>query len=300
MTIEIFTLIAVLGSFVAVAAVRWFRTLDGNFLHAARLPLIAGVVSGIAIRFFAESPYRFVIAAVLLTIAALYVRLMGEETEAADGMLLGALTGATAALPLIIDGHDVAVRAAECMLAGSIAGYGITFAVFHVADRARQIVFDVMTAAAAIGLAWLPGLILERAATDPRNLVLASIFAAPLIAFIGAFRQSRNVRAELRHEASLGFMDDGDVRSTAHPLLRLGRAGWVDPGAHREFVHLATKVALRKRQQRERTGEIARLYQLEIIKLRMQMQEMANIDRALRARLQGGGDDRPSDTMASS
>jgi len=43
----------------------------------------------------------------------------------------------------------------------------------------------------------------------------------------------------------------------------------------RVFVRLATLLALRKRQQRLRPDEVARLYQLEIIKLRMQIQEMA-------------------------
>ena len=74
-------------------------------------------------------------------------------------------------------------------------------------------------------------------------------------------------------------MTDADVRPTAHPLLRLGSGGWADKHAHREFVRLANKVALRKRQQRDRTDEMARLYQLEIIKLRMQIQEMSKIDR---------------------
>jgi len=91
------------------------------------------------------------------------------------------------------------------------------------------------------------------------------------------------VRAELRHEAALGFIDEEDVRATAHPLLRLGRAGWHDAEAHRAFVRMANKIALRKRQQRTRPEEIARLYQLEVIKLRMQMQEMSGIDRRMRA-----------------
>ncbi|MEO6259513.1 MAG: hypothetical protein ABIP63_04150, partial [Thermoanaerobaculia bacterium] len=107
-----------------------------------------------------------------------------------------------------------------------------------------------------------------------------------------------DVRAELRHEASLGFLDDADVRTTAHPILRLGRGGWTDPRAHRQFVRLANRVALRKRQQRGRSDELARLYQLEIIKLRMRIQEMSRIDHAvLTARRDA---DIRSDTMASS
>jgi len=43
-------------------------------------------------------------------------------------------------------------------------------------------------------------------------------------------------------------------------------------------VRIANRIALRKRQQRNRPDEMARLYQLEIIKLRMQLQQMARID----------------------
>src|SRR5437763_1573425 len=77
--------------------------------------------------------------------------------------------------------------------------------------------------------------------------------AVPLFILIIVFHQWADIRAELRHEASLGFMTDADVRPTAHPLLRLGSGGWADKHAHREFVRLANKIALRKRQQRDRT-----------------------------------------------
>ena len=60
-----------------------------------------------------------------------------------------------------------------------------------------------------------------------------------------------------------------------------------DAAAHREFVRIANRLALRKRQQRARSEEMARLYQLEIIKLRMQLQEMTRIDARSRA---GHGD----------
>ncbi|HKO57635.1 MAG TPA: hypothetical protein VJ276_17315, partial [Thermoanaerobaculia bacterium] len=109
------------------------------------------------------------------------------------------------------------------------------------------------------------------------------------------FEQWPDIRAELRHEASLGFIDDADVRPTAHPLLRLGRAGWADPRAHREFVRLANEVALRKRHQRGRPDDTARLYQLEIIKLRMQIQEMSKIDRDTRRAAERASDTIPAE-----
>jgi cbb3-type cytochrome oxidase subunit 3 len=128
-----------------------------------------------------------------------------------------------------------------------------------------------------------------------RHVAIGTAALIPLLILVTVFKQWPSVRAELRHEASLGVIFDEDVRSTAHPLLRLGRAGWHDAGAHREFVRIANKIALRKRQQRGRPEEVARLYQLEVIKLRMELQEMTRIDRAMRAqaeRLTERGDSR--------
>jgi len=251
--------------FAAVGLARWFRTLDGNFAGAAATPAITGVVCA-AVLFFIKNP---IVIGVLMTIAAIYVRHIGDESDAINGMLLGALIGGAASI-----GEGPRLYA-QCVMASSIAGYGITFAAFHVADRARQLALDAVTAAIAIGSAYLP--------LPARDAAFGATVAAPLIAILAVFKQWRSVRAEMSHEASLGFMDDADVRVTAHPLLRLGSGGWIDAAAHREFVRLSNKIALRKRQQRDRPDEIARLYQLEIIKLRMQVQEMTKIDRDARA-----------------
>ena len=85
------------------------------------------------------------------------------------------------------------------MLAGAVAGYGITFAVFHVADKRKQIAFDVATAVAAIAVAWLPSLA-ARYGIRERHILLAVAAALPLIVVIAVFQQWPDVRAELRHE----------------------------------------------------------------------------------------------------
>ncbi len=152
-------------------------------------------------------------------------------------------------------------------------------AVYLVAVVATAIVSGT---AGAIGTAYLPTLLL-RLGIHEREIALCATIIIPIVLIGTMFRQWADVRAELRHEASLGLIDDADVRSTAHPFLRLTRAGWSDPAAHREFVRIANRIALRKRQQRNRPDEMARLYQLEIIKLRMKLQEMSRIDHASRA-----------------
>jgi hypothetical protein len=283
MSDPVLALILVAVFIVVVSVASYFKTLERGLWIDARLALVTGAICGAILHFarFAPAP---VVTGILLTLAALYVRLMGRESEPSDGMILGAITGAAASLaPIVLAGENELLRFAECVLAGAVAGYGITFGLTHVREKPKQAAIDAVTAALAIGAAWLPPLLVRTARLTERQIAIGAASLVPLLIVITVFKQWPSVGAELRHEAALGFIDEEDVRATAHPLLRLGRAGWHDAGAHREFVRMANKIALRKRQQRNRTEEMARLYQLEVIKLRMQMQEMTAIDRRMRA-----------------
>jgi hypothetical protein len=122
-----------------------------------------------------------------------------------------------------------------------------------------------------------------------RDIAITTTILIPLVGLIALLKQWRDVTRELTEEANLGFIDADDVRIVAHPIRRLGAAGWADREARREFVRIANMIALRKRQQRDRPEDEVRLYQVEIIKLRMQLQEMSRIDQEVRA----------SDTIAS-
>lgn len=296
MSDSVLVLVLVVAFCAVMAAMRFFKSLEGDFFAAARTPLIAGVVAGLLIGAMSRFRADAIVIGVVMTIAALYVRLTGRESEPSEGMILGSLTGAAAALPLTFMGRDDDLVAfAACVAAAAVAGYGITFALTHVTNKLRQFVADAITAAIAIGAALVPSY-LVRGGIDARRVAIGVAAAIPLLVVITVFKQWRDVRAELRHEASLGVIDDADVRPTAHPFLRLGRAGWADRAAHRQFVRIANRIALRKRQQRGRPDDIARLYQVEIIKLRMQLQDMARIDRATRAQQREA--EVPSDTMA--
>jgi hypothetical protein len=271
--------IAIAAFFFLLTIAAWFKTLDGALWREAGVPLIAGVIAGVIVHYLDHAAT----IGIVLTLAALYVRLTGSESEPADGMALGAMTGGAASFPLaLLDTDTALLRFASCVLAGAVAGYGITFGLTHVRDKTRQLLIDAATAAVAIGVAALPKLLLRTGMAE-RHIALAAAGLVPLLIIATVFKQAPDVRTELRHEASLGVIDDDDVRPTAHPLLRLGRGGWHDAAAHREFVRIANKIALRKRQQRGRSEEMARLYQLEVIKLRMELQEMTRIDRAMRA-----------------
>ncbi|HEX6179016.1 MAG TPA: hypothetical protein VF057_11700 [Thermoanaerobaculia bacterium] len=298
MSDPVLALVVIASFFVASILVRYFRTLDPDFWEAARNPLIGGAVVGVLVRFSGLAAFtQAALIAVLLTIAALYTRLTGSESEPTDGMLLGALSGATASLPLLVNGDTVLREFAECVLAGAVAGFGITFAALHVADKARQIAWDVVTAVVAVGASALPS-ILNRFGINDRRVAIGTAALIPLLVIAAVFRQWPDVRAELRHEASLGFMADEDVRATANPLRRLGRGGWADAGAHRQFVRIANRIALRKRQQRYRSDDMARLYQLEVMKLRMALQDMTRIEHAAARQRRSG--EVASDTMRAS
>jgi len=279
MTDPVLALILVASFFLLLTLASWFKTLDSMLWREARVPLTLGVFCGIVLRFL-EGP---VAIGVLLTLAALYTRLTGRESEPADGMALGAMTGGAAAVPLVIDdAPGTLLRFSACIVAGAVAGYGITFGLTHVRRKLRQLGVDVATAALAVGAATLPAAA-ARAGLAHRHVAYTAAAIVPVLLVVTVFKQWPALRAELRDEARLGVIDDDDVRPTAHPLLRFGRAGWHDANAHREFVRIANTIALRKRQQRGRPEEIARLYQLEVIKLRMDLQSMTRIDRAMRA-----------------
>lgn len=281
----------IIAGIAALSAVRFFKTLDSELWAAWHTPLAAGLAAGIVLRLIGTSAPAAI--AIVLTLAALYVRLTGRESEPIDGMLLGAGSGAAAAFAMVIQSETECRTLSECLIAGAVTGYGTTFASFHVTDKLRRILIDVATAAAAIVLAYVPVVI-----RHDRETAMTIVILIPLLGITTVFQQWSDVRAELGHEASLGFINNSDVRRTAHPFLRLGGGGWADRKAHREFVRLANKIALRKRQQRNRPDEIARLYQVEIIKLRMQIQEMSKIDRDVVSA--SASAEEPSDTMARS
>jgi hypothetical protein len=284
MTDSVLALVLIPAFLVVMAMVRFFKTVDGAFLGWARAPIVTGLVAGVVIRLAERGgPMDYFVTGVVLTGAALYVRRIGDESVTTEGMILGAFIGGAAALPSVIDQSGALLRFAECVVAGTIAGLGITYATRFVKSAGRRLTTDAITALLAVGGCAVAAAAVRNGMSEKTAAETVAL-AVPLIVIVAIFQQWSDVRGELSHEASLGFIESREVRATANPLLRLGRGGWSDPRAHREFVRLATKLAQRKRQQRHRPDEVARLYQLEIIKLRMQLQQMVQIDRDVQRR----------------
>jgi len=198
MSEPVLALLIVLSFFLAIAIVRFFKTLDNDFWRAMATPVLAGAGAGILIRLVDLGPaLRPVMAGVTITIAALYARLTGEESEPADGMLLGTAIGAAASIPLVINSDWELQAFAMCVIAGAVAGYGMTFAAFHVADKMKQLILDVVTVAIAVGAAHIP-LLLHRAGLRDTRTAAITATVIPLLAVITVFKQWADIRAELR------------------------------------------------------------------------------------------------------
>jgi len=175
---------------------------------------------------------------------------------------------------------------------------GLGMALMLVAFRSTDLWLDiarVLLAAAAVGLAftgWRKTAVAAAvgfgvgflAAMAPRLLVAAGIPArsmavaaaalVPVILLINVVRRWSVIRRELADESRLGLFGDSDIERVAHPLKRLRKGKGENKDAHLRFVQLATSLAMRKRQQRTLPETDARLVQLEILKLRMELSEM--------------------------
>src|ERR1700716_943085 len=81
----------------AMAAAHFFKTLDNDLGTAWRTAFVVGLA--VAFLLFLVRALYPVVGGIALTLAALYVRHTGRETEAVDGMIVGRVAGATAAGP---------------------------------------------------------------------------------------------------------------------------------------------------------------------------------------------------------
>ncbi len=108
----------------------------------------------------------------------------------------------------------------------------------------------------------------------------------PLSLFAAVIVRSLSIRRELLIERKVGLFEEPDPRALAHPFGRFRFRVWADPQARKKYVQLATELALRKRRQRRMSQTRARLHQLEILKLRMDLLELLSITRMVERDLQ--------------
>lgn len=279
------------------SAVKYLQELRFDLLLLVR----RGVLSGAAIAVAASIPtffagkelHRNLLVAVAIVISMWVIRAREVDADFTEGMLIGALAGLIGGTAGLITGKGSAAEVTAFAVAGALGGAAIFAATLRL-RRARAAI--ALVTAIALWLALEP---LEHAAgraTNPAAPIIAvvTVAAAAAVATVARFPA---LRRELRAEASLGLLSHSDADAVTHPLKRFRQSHWRDREARRAFVRVATEIAVRKRRQRRMDSATARLYQLEVLKLRMELQEIQQVEAAVRSASAGSELNASSDTM---
>lgn len=290
-----------LGAVVLFSAVRYVQELRVDWTLWLKPALAAGGGIGVAVGVAERTPFhpepRWLVP-VLFAAAVWFTRERRPDADVTEGAFSGAIAGCVAAgVSSALAGQTAQPNVTAWTIAGTLAGVFL----YSVAVHSRFIRLSLGALAAAVLVAlhhplsyWSAG----RSGWAP--LTVVSVVA--LAALVMTVARWPGLREELREEAELGFISPEDAASVTHPIRRLVLSNWNDPDARREFVRTASDIAVRKRRQRHMSQSTARLYQLEILKLRMQLQEMQQVDAAVRADAFQASRERqeasdPSDTM---
>lgn len=261
-------------------------TLDGWLWRWYRLSLIAGACAGtilLAPPLMSHPIGRVAAVAVTMTLALVWVRGVVHDHTGSDAVLTGAALGSSAAVPWLIAADSTAPSVAFVCLAAAVAA---SVADLHAADRlwgALAALAASVTAAAAASFVQPPPAALLAVAI----VIIVWTLAATSV-------RARLLETELAEEAALGVIDEREIRGALHPVLRLLPRGWRNREARWRFVELANQLAIRKRRQRKLPPELARLQQLEVMKLRMELAEVARVER-LAGRSDAGSETDSSD-----
>lgn len=266
-----------------------------------RLFMRRGVLGGVTIAVAAWIPTFFagkdlhgsLLVAVAIVISMWLIRAREVDADFTEGMLIGALAGVIGGTLGMLAAKGTATEVTTFAVAGALGG-AVIFAATLRLRRARAAI--AIVAAIALWLALEP---LERAAGRVANpampiIAVVTVAATAAVATIARFPA---LRRELRTEASLGLLSQTDADAVTHPLKRFQNAHWRDREARRAFVRVATEIAVRKRRQRRMDSATARLYQLEVLKLRMELQEIQQVEAAVRSAFAGSELNPSSDTM---
>ena len=176
---------------------------------------------------------------------------------------------------------------ASFLMAGALGGFAISF----IASRwpINQSFVAPCVIPVAILISWLPVIVAGKATPDATATAVALL--PPAAVFVAVFLRWPALRRELLSESGLGMIEKSEIDAVSNPLRRLFRGRWADRATRRRFVSVANTLATRKRQQRVASSELQVLHQLEILKLRMELQETYSTHLALeRARRQTSPD----------
>jgi hypothetical protein len=272
------TLTILAASLLLLLLAELFRNIEPDWRSALAAPAIVGISAGmltVLLRGWTGDGGAPLLAAVLITIGAGELHRRGMHTDPIEGLATGAVSGTiTAVITVLFGGGDPLVTAARILLAGIVAGF--VLAIIYERWNRWMVPACLLTSIASGTASLIPTLV-----PNVRSDALTAGVAAftPFALIVSVFTNRAAMLAELREEAALGLFPDDQLASTTHPLRRLGRAGWRDRDVRRRFVSLSHELALRKRRQRIARPELARLYQLDVLKLRMELQEIIRVQR---------------------
>jgi hypothetical protein len=185
----------------------------------------------------------------------------------------GALGGIAATAASIAAGPRTDPAAAGLILAGGTAGVVLTF----LRERWKSRAMIVLGIAATIATLASAAVRSTGTFVDGRIMTLATALLPAAVVLIGVFLRWPRLRRELQEEARLGLMPEDTVRPTANPVRRLFRGGWPDRALRRRFVTVANELAIRKHQQKTGHSDLAKIHQLDIFKLRSELQDLSRM-----------------------
>lgn len=273
-------LAAVMTGLAFALAVRWYKRLElaPGSLSAAAAGGTLTAVATLALQPLGNRNLADAAPLAILFLLASWIQRRDADLDGTDAALAGSITGLVAAAIVLPMSDQPLNDVARLGAAGPIAVGAAWFA----ASRGKAVAAWFGGAALIAAVAAMARVIPPRAADE---IAVVICLGPALAAFASVLQLRDTIVSELGEETRLGVFDAAEVASVAHPFRRLRFDAWPDAVARRRFVQLATELAIRKRQQRRMSAKAARLYQLEILKLRMELQNVVGVHHSVQARL---------------
>jgi hypothetical protein len=287
MTVDDIPLIAVAmvaATLLLLALADLFKNVEPEWRATFIEPAAAGAVVGVLTwggGRLAGDALAMALAAVALTLAAAHLQRRGLHTEPVEGWLAGGVAGSAAAIVYApLTDRSPALAAGAMLIGGATAG--AVYAGLYERLQRYVVPASIATWFAAVAASFIPRLIVSEL-TEVQTLLLIALFVpAAVFAIVLAGRKA--AIAELREEVALGFFPEPELRRATNPLVRLiASGGWHDRAMRRRFIRVTTELATRKRRQRIARPDLSRLYQLDVFKLRMEIQELLRMNHAMSA-----------------
>lgn len=262
-----------------VAGAHYFQRLGPSPIGLVIRSIAAGSAAAILYLLFPDGSSLIDPAIFVAFAGSILVAIFHRALDPLEGNHAGAITGiSAAAIVIIVRSGDVAAMTIASLLI--------------VTPTAAALLSLMRRSGSAERALWAAGVFLTPVAAellrrsiemvDDSPIMIAAILFAPCVAMAIFLSRRGSIALELAEEARLGFLDDSDAAIIAHPLRRLRFSGWHNREARRHFIRVAETLAETKILQRSMPEPTARLTQLEVLRLRMRLREIENVERATR------------------